>query len=245
MPLTLHSLTLSDIATIEAAIDALELDVDALQVDVTELQGDVDILETNVRRVSNVNMLNDNFTMSDEESNSLIILVANQGVGKTLSYSSATDATRPAIQYIVTLFATGNFTVANESGGTTIELSAGTVVQISSSPTLGGVVNTSLYSNINARGKTNGIRVIAGTTGSISDADKGKTIICTNALLTTITILSTIITTDFTCTICSTGAAGAIIAGDGTSVPSINTTLITKQSTDVCRDGATQNFYCV
>ncbi len=238
MPLALHSLTLSDIATIEAAIDALEADV-------VILDSEVDILERNVRDIISINMGADDYTLTEEESQALVITVTNEGVGKTIYFPTATDSTRGGIQYIVTIFCTNSFTVANESGGTTAELPAGSMFQISSSAAIGGVLNATTYTNINARGKSNGVRIISGTSGNITDADKGMRLICTNPLLTTLTILSTITTFDFVCNVCAAGAAGVAIVGDGTSTPSINTTLVTKQSTEVCKDAATQNFYCI
>ncbi len=131
---------------------------------VTALQAAVAMLSTNVRGVAAVDMLADNYIMTDTESNSSVIFVSNQGTGKTLSFSTATDATRPTIQHIVTLMATGDFTLANQSGGANVVLGAGSVADVSTNTGL-GVLNTSVYTNINARGKSNGVRVVTGTTG--------------------------------------------------------------------------------
>jgi hypothetical protein len=105
---------------------------------------DIQTLERNVRDAVVVNMANDNYTMTDEESQSSFIIPFNVGDGtKTLTWPSSSASTRPQPQFIYGVGAGNSYTIKAEGNATTASLSAATNYCIAVSDALGaGIVGT-------------------------------------------------------------------------------------------------------
>ncbi len=225
-------------------ITALQDEVDILQTDMTNAQTNITNLQLNVKGLSLVDMGAGNYTMSNGEAESAAFAVTNEGDGtKTLLIPNTSGGNRPAQQTVVSTTATKGFFLALQSGGASIYVNPGLVINIST--TVSGVINVDSYTNMVSRGATNGVRVVSGTTANIDDSDQGKVIKCTNAGATTLTVLNGLLTNNFTCLVYSTGAAGVTVQGDGTSVVSGNTALAITESASICRDLLTENYDCI
>jgi len=209
----------------------------ALSVQITDLV-------TNVRNFISINMLADDFTMSEEASKYPVLIVTNAGDGtKTLKYPTGSFNSRPAVVLIVS-FLTNGFSVQNESGGGTAYVDAGCLVR--TSPIIGSnITNLDNYSNPLIRGGRNGVTSTASAAYTIEETSKGKTLIGTNAALQTFTISPDINTDNFTCDVFATGAAGiSVVGGAGVTVTG-NTTAAVNVRRTIVRDDRTQNYYCL
>lgn len=211
--------------------------------DIAALQADQAILDLNVRNGAVVDMGGGNYTLTDAQAQSGFISIINEGVGSTLTFPTSSDGLTPCSTVLVTVFATNSVIVAKQSGGPTVSVAGGTVVTLTTVSS--GVANLSNYSNINARGKSNGVRNETTIAGNIDDADKGTLIKSTNAAATTLTVLSTMATNDFVCRVVSRGAGGVTIASDGTSVLVGKTALATDENVTIYREGSSNTFQCV
>ena len=91
---------------------------------------DLDYLEDNVRGAVIVDMDNDDYTMTIDEAVAAIKVIANPGTNKTLTFPTTSDALIPAVSTFITAFASGPFTVACETGGSTSEVVSTTSDQL-------------------------------------------------------------------------------------------------------------------
>jgi hypothetical protein len=171
--MTTGSLTAGlSLADTDAAIAQLETDVSALQTDTT-------LLDRNIRTASTVDMASDDYTLTDDEANSATIIVLNAVAGKTLTWPTSADNTRPSVQAVVTLLAGQSFIAAAESGGATAVLSPATVHYVNLLPS--GIYNSDEFIQVEVRRSSNGVTVTNVVSNSFVASDTGTRMVFNNA----------------------------------------------------------------
>jgi len=208
----------------------------------------IDTIESNIRGVVIVDMDSADYTMTDAEANSALLVITNSGDGtKTLTWPTTSDDTRPAQQTVVTLLTAGDFTIAAQSGGGTASLIAGTIHIVTVTDVL-GAFNSDQYIQNEARRATNGLGV-AGTGSDFTFAatDAGQMVIGDDSSPQNFNINADIsgMPNNAVLYFFQRGSATAtLVAGAGVTLYG-NLTVATNSGCSIWRDGTTNTWYVV
>lgn len=225
-------------------------EIPAIEAAITVIEGDIELLEKNVRDYVEVDMENDDYTMTLDEANSAYIKVINPGDGtKVLTIPTTSDLTRPAVIFIdvSTLAVEKVFEIALESGVGVVDVIGGDVFAMmtrgftsAQSVVFNGAQE--LFETMKRSG--NGVETLDAGDTVLIDSMGGKLLIADDAVAQTLTINTGLLTENLKLEVYCTGVGGMTITA-GTATVSGNTVLAATESCTIYRDALTDDYYCV
>lgn len=203
-------------------------------------------LLSSIRDYVIVDMGGADYTMTDAEAVSFLKIIANEGVGSTLTWPSSSDAYYSIDQAISTQYTTHPITIACQSGGETAVLPAG----LKGSCSLGVIPGLVIYSKTQQesaymRQGTNGVNVQSADYTATAD-DSGKLIVFDDTVLHYLTISPASITDYGTNAViyltCENTEKCAVFPDTGVTI-SGNSFVYRGAMLTLQRDGDTDNWY--